>query len=76
MNKKITKSSVLKLSGCLLMFIVSAVFYLFWYWQDGIIITPDAQSYIDMISARDPGIPFFCGCAVYLPDGTDIKGLQ
>lgn len=59
MNKKITKSSVLKLSGCLLMFIVSAVFYLFWYWQDGIIITPDAQSYIDMISARDPGYSFF-----------------
>lgn len=59
MNKRITKSSVLKLSGCLLMFIVSAVFYLFWYWQDGIIITPDAQSYIDMISARDPGYSFF-----------------
>lgn len=42
-----------------MMFLCSAVFYLFWYWHDGIIITPDAQSYIDMISARDPGYSLF-----------------
>lgn len=41
------------------LFAVSAVFYLFWYWHDGIVITPDAQSYIDMASARDPGYSFF-----------------
>ena len=43
-NKRMILYSVL--------FAVSAVFYLFWYWHDGIVITPDAQSYIDMISAR------------------------
>ena len=26
-----------------------------WFWLDGVIITPDAASYIDMISAREPG---------------------
>lgn len=48
------------------LFAVSAVFYLFWYWHDGIVITPDAQSYIDMISARDPGYSFFLwACRVF-----------
>lgn len=41
------------------MFIISAIFYLIWYWHDGIVVTPDAQSYIDMISARDPGYSLF-----------------
>ena len=41
------------------LFAVSAVFYLFWYWHDGIVITPDAQSYIDMASDREPIYPLF-----------------
>ena len=36
-------------------FIVSAVFYLLWYLQDGIILTEDAPSYINMTSDREPG---------------------
>lgn len=36
-------------------FIASALFYLFWYWKDGIILTPDADSYIQMTSDREPG---------------------
>ncbi len=47
------------------LFAVSAVFYLFWYWHDGIVITPDAQSYIEMASDREPIYPlflWFCRC--------------
>lgn len=40
-------------------FIFSALFYLFWYWSDGIILTPDADSYINMASDREPGYCFF-----------------
>lgn len=58
------------------LFAVSAVFYLFWYWHDGIIITPDAQSYIDMISARDPGYSFSYGYVGYLPAGKGISSWQ
>ncbi len=36
-------------------FIASAVFYLLWYLQDGIILTEDAPSYINMTSDREPG---------------------
>lgn len=36
-------------------FIISAVFYLLWYLQDGIILTEDAPSYINMTSDREPG---------------------
>lgn len=39
----------------LCIFVVSILFYMVWFWLDGIIITPDAASYIDMISAREPG---------------------
>jgi hypothetical protein len=42
-----------------IIFLISALFYLVWYWHDGIIVTPDAQSYIDMDSARDPGYSVF-----------------
>ncbi len=44
---------------CIAMLLVSVVFYLLWYWCDGIIITPDAQSYIGMSSAREPGYSVF-----------------
>lgn len=36
-------------------FVVSALFYLVWYLQDGIILTEDAPSYINMTSDREPG---------------------
>jgi hypothetical protein len=36
-------------------FIIGVLFYLFWYWKDGIIITEDAESYIYMQSDREPG---------------------
>ncbi len=36
-------------------FMISALFYLVWYLQDGIILTEDAPSYINMTSDREPG---------------------
>lgn len=39
----------------ILMFVVSLAFYLVWYLLDGIILTEDAASYIDMQSSREPG---------------------
>jgi len=36
-------------------FLVSALFYLVWYLQDGIILTEDAPSYMNMTSDREPG---------------------
>lgn len=36
-------------------FVISALFYLLWYWHDGIILTEDAPSYINMQSDREPG---------------------
>lgn len=42
-------------------FIISALFYLMWYWHDGIILTEDAPSYINMQSDREPGYcSFLC----------------
>ncbi|MCD8039681.1 MAG: hypothetical protein LUE96_11455 [Lachnospiraceae bacterium] len=35
--------------------IVSILFYLIWYFHDGVIITPDSESYIAMQSDREPG---------------------
>lgn len=35
--------------------VVSALFYLTWYWNDGVILTEDANSYINMQSDREPG---------------------
>lgn len=46
-------------TGNLLIFIFSLLFYLFWYMQDGVIMTNDAQSYIDMQSDREPGYCVF-----------------
>lgn len=40
-------------------FLVSILFYLIWYWMDGIILTEDAQSYISMTSDREPGYCIF-----------------
>lgn len=52
-------------------FIISAVFYLVWYLQDGIILTEDAPSYINMTSDREPG---YCSFLWILREifGTDI----
>jgi len=36
-------------------FVISVLFYLMWYWMDGIILTEDAPSYITMTSDREPG---------------------
>ena len=38
-----------------ILFLVSLAFYLFWYLFDGIIMTEDAPSYIQMQSDREPG---------------------
>lgn len=40
---------------CIIIFVVSLVFYLFWYLLDGVIMTEDAPSYINMQSDREPG---------------------
>lgn len=37
------------------LFVFSVVFYLIWYWHDGVIMTPDGLTYIDMTSDREPG---------------------
>ena len=37
------------------LFVVSLLFYLLWYVLDGIILTEDAPSYINMQSDREPG---------------------
>lgn len=39
----------------MVLFAVSLAFYLVWYLLDGIILTEDAPSYIDMQSSREPG---------------------
>lgn len=49
-------------------FIVSVVFYLIWYWMDGIILTEDAQSYITMTSDREPGYCIFLAVLRFLFD--------
>lgn len=59
MEKRQKENKAYRVLFYFLMFFVSVIFYLVWYWHDGIIVTPDAQSYIDMISARDPGYSFF-----------------
>lgn len=52
-------------------FAVSVVFYLVWYLQDGIILTEDAPSYINMTSDREPGYcSFLWGLRVIF--GTNI----
>lgn len=40
---------------CTVLFTVSLVFYLFWYLLDGVILTEDAWSYINMQFDREPG---------------------
>lgn len=39
--------------------IVSILFYLVWYLKDGVIITPDSDSYIIMQADREPGYCFY-----------------
>lgn len=39
----------------MVLFVVSLLFYLVWYLLDGIILTEDAPSYINMQSDREPG---------------------
>ncbi|MBO5144097.1 MAG: hypothetical protein J6C19_01000 [Lachnospiraceae bacterium] len=48
------KTQKQKLTGIIL-FSVSLLFYLLWYVLDGIILTEDAASYINMQSDREPG---------------------
>lgn len=40
---------------CIALFVASLAFYLFWYLLDGVILTEDAPSYINMQSDREPG---------------------
>lgn len=44
-----------ELTTVVILFLISLAFYLFWYLFDGIIITEDAPSYIQMQSDREPG---------------------
>ncbi len=39
--------------------LVSVLFYLIWYWHDGVILTPDSDSYITMQADREPGYCFY-----------------
>lgn len=58
MEKSLKKQSVLENKEKAIwfcMFMISALFYLMWYLQDGIILTEDAPSYINMTSDREPG---------------------
>lgn len=54
-EQKIFKNKGKNIIIWLCVFAVSAVFYLVWYLQDGIILTEDAPSYINMTSDREPG---------------------
>lgn len=51
---------------------VSMVFYLVWYWMDGIILTQDAQSYIEMTSDREPGYCTFLAAMRFLFGGSAL----
>lgn len=51
---RLKKTQKQKLIGIIL-FSVSLLFYLLWYVLDGIILTEDAASYINMQSDREPG---------------------
>lgn len=39
--------------------LVSVLFYLIWYWHDGVILTPDSESYLTMQADREPGYCFY-----------------
>lgn len=41
--------------SCAVLFMASLAFYLVWYVLDGVIMTEDAPSYINMLSDREPG---------------------
>lgn len=43
----------------LVIFLFSVIFYLLWYWRDGVILTEDAPSYINRYSDREPGYCIF-----------------
>lgn len=43
----------------LLLLGVSCVFYLIWYWHDGVIMSVDGPTYISMESGREPAYPTF-----------------
>lgn len=62
-SKKYNKADIVLWLG---IFIVSIVFYLMWYWFDGIIITEDAPSYINMTSDREPGYCTFLAVMRFL----------
>lgn len=62
-NKKDSKAGAALWLG---IFMASTVFYLLWYWNDGIIITEDAPSYINMTSDREPGYCTFLAVMRFL----------
>lgn len=39
--------------------LVSVLFYLIWYLHDGVVLTPDSDSYITMQADREPGYCFY-----------------
>lgn len=47
-----------QLIGIALM-LVSVVFYLIWYLHDGVVMTPDSESYIIMQTDREPGYCYY-----------------
>ena len=41
----------------LALLIISCVFYLIWYWHDGVIMSVDGPTYVEMESGREPAYP-------------------
>lgn len=41
----------------LLLLAVSCIFYLIWYWHDGVIMSVDGPTYVSMESGREPAYP-------------------
>lgn len=40
-----------------ILMLISCIFYLFWYWHDGVIMSVDGPTYVNMESGREPAYP-------------------
>lgn len=40
-----------------LLLVISCIFYLIWYWHDGVIMSVDGPTYVSMESGREPAYP-------------------
>lgn len=52
---KENKTTAKQWAAASVLVLVSILFYLIWYFHDGVIITPDSDSYITMQADREPG---------------------